>query len=411
MAVDAFYVAMACFAFGAVCSVVCFGASAWSSIKDEAAARLAWATSLLAIIGFMGAKTVVLSAGMSIGFGSWEVSPWSAVDGWSLLVAAAVFVACGWAQVVFEEELGIASRGEMAVPAALAAIPLSLTDGRMDAGTAVMLVALSFAAAFAVSGVASRLGECLSDDEEELAGAALSSGGEGASARETADFDGDAAAEVRGAVAEDCVALARARDAGAGSAAAVSGDACEGGDAAGRAAEADDACGDEDDADADFVIVDGRSKHIVMVMLVGIAAVVLLGVALASACGELQDARAARVDLEEVSSQRAIEQSGAFTVQYAECTVPYVVLDRKVRTSEVGSAASYWVAVDAGAAEVASLDSSLRSRLMAEDGVEPGSNVTLNLCDAGCLPELLGGQVESGEALEIMQRYRLSVSF
>ena len=148
-----------------------------------------------------------------------------------------------------------------------------------------------------------------------------------------------------------------------------------------------------------------------MVVLVGIAAAVLLGVALASACGELQEARAARVDLEEVSSQRAIEQSGAFAVQYVECAVPYVVLDRKVRTSEVGSAASYWVAVDAGAAEVASLDSSLRSQLMAEDDVEPGSNVTLNLCDAGCLPELLGGQVESGEALEIMQRYRLSVSF
>ena len=140
--------------------------------------------------------------------------------------------------------------------------------------------------------------------------------------------------------------------------------------------------------------------------LLGVAVLAFFVAMIIFASDALWKDRAPRVDLDITDVQER------FNAETVSCEVPYVVIERDVeRSGGEAVSATYWVAVDEGAADIMPLDSSLRAQLKAEDGLESGSNVTLNICDADCLPELFDSPVESTEAQRILDDHLLSTSF
>lgn len=404
---DEFWTVSAGYALAVVCVVVCYGVTMWSSIGECAARRLAWGSAAAAACALMGVKAVLLAPQYSLGFDPWDDSLLEVVDVWGIVVLAAVFAACAYVQHVLCDDAAIASRGEMALAAAAAAIPLGVSVEKMEVDFAVMLVVACVVAAVAVAQVSARgLAECGEDEAEFGADACAVEDDEHGRRMVTPLI-----VRLEGKRGDDADGTAAAGDAAAADSSASAGPNAGGvsvgadaGDSTGAGRPSDPCSDSASGADGPRFMSLGASHRVALGAL-GVVAVIALAAVIVFAGSTMQQDRAPVVDLTLTGVQ---ERYGAQTV---ECTVPYVVLDRDVRTSEVGSAASYWVAVDADTAGAPSLDSALRSRLMEEDGIEPGSNVTLNLCDAACLAELERGDVESTEALRIMQHYRLSTSF
>lgn len=456
---DWYWAGTVCYVFAAICMGVIYYASIRSSIPDRPARRLSWALALAAAVALMLVKAVMLEPAFSPGPYPWSDSLFDVIDGWSLAVAAAIFLACGYVQWSTSIDCGVESRGELALAAAMAMVPLCAVPDKLDLGVAVPIIGACVVAALVVTQVPERNSVLCDDEEGECgedaeAGESAREGESGAKSSpawnillakaeqgpdgdepvrvttpliakvtthdaEAASRDaagGDAGTEAGGANAEAANAEAGGADVEAASRDAAEGEA--GTEAGGANAEAGAGAdgvvsagpaGADAEADGTAAGTEGvavRSVRRWPLVLLGVAVLASFVAMIVFASDALWKDRAPRIDLDITDVQER------FNAETVSCEVPYVVIERDVERSD-GKAvsATYWVAVDEGAADIMSLDSSLRAQLKAEDGLESGSNVTLNICDADCLPELFDSPVESTEAQRILDDHLLSTSF
>ena len=415
---DWYWVGTVCYVFAAICMGVIYYASIRSSIPDRPARRLSWTLALAAAVALMFVKAVMLEPAFSPGPYLWSDSLFDVIDGWSLAVAAAVFLACGYVQWSTSIDCGVESRGELALAAAMAMVPLCAVPDKLDLGVAVPIIGACAVAALVVTQVPERNSVLCDDEEGEygedaevgesvregesgakpfpawnilLAKAGDGAGAEAGGANAEAGTEADGAASVGAAGAD-----AEANGAGARAGVEMGGASVE---AAGADAESDwTAAGTKG--------VAARSVRRWPLALLGVAVLAFFVAMIIFASDALWKDRAPRVDLDITDVQER------FNAETVSCEVPYVVIERDVeRSGGEAVSATYWVAVDEGAADIMPLDSSLRAQLKAEDGLESGSNVTLNICDADCLPELFDSPVESTEAQRILDDHLLSTSF
>lgn len=455
---DWYWAGTVCYVFAAICMGVIYYASIRSSIPDQPARRLSWTLALAAAVVLMFVKAVMLEPAFSPGPYPWSDSLFDVIDGWSLAVAATIFLACGYVQWSTSIDCGVESRGELALAAAMAMVPLCAVPDKLDLGVAVPIIGACVVAALVVAQVPER-NSVLRDDEEGEYGEDAEAGEsarEGESSAKSSPAwnillakaeqgrDGDEPVRVTTPLIAKVTthdAEAASRDAAEGEAGteAVGANAEAGGANAGADTEADgtasaglagadaeangagartgvetngasvEAAGADVEADGTAARTEGvaaRSVRRWPLALLGVAVLASLVAMIVFASDAFWKDRAPRVDLDITDVQER------FNAETVSCDVPYVVIERDVeRSGGKAVSATYWVAVDEGAADVMSLDSSLRAQLKAEDGLESGSNVTLNICDADCLPELFDSPVESTEAQRILDDHLLSTSF
>lgn len=476
---DWYWAGTVCYVFAAICMGVIYYASICSSIPDQPARRLSWTLALAAAAALMFVKAVMLEPAFSPGPYPWSDSLFDVIDGWSLAVAAAIFLAFGYVQWSTSIDCGVESRGELALAAAMAMVPLCAVPDKLDLGVAVPIIGACVVAALVVTQVPER-NSVLCDDEEGEYGEDAEAGesareGESsaksspawnillAKAEQGRDGDepvrvttpliakvtthdaeaasrdaaeGEAGTEAGGASVEAGRAVyaeadganvgeagteavgANVETGGANAGADTEADGTASAGLAGADAEANGASartgvemGETADAEADGAAartegVAARSVHRWPLALLGVAVLASFVAMIVFAGDAFWKDRAPRVDLDITDVQER------FNAETVSCEVPYVVIERDVeRSGGEAVSATYWVAVDEGAADIMPLDSSLRAQLKAEDGLESGSNVTLNICDADCLPELFDSPVESTEAQRILDDHLLSTSF
>lgn len=448
---DWYWVGTVCYVFAAICMGVIYYASIRSSIPDRPARRLSWTLALAAAVALMFVKAIMLEPAFSPGPYPWSDSLFDVIDGWSLAVAAAVFLACGYVQWSTSIDCGVESRGELALAAAMAMVPLCAVPDKLDLGVAVPIIGACAVAALVVTQVPER-NSVLCDDEEGEYGEDAEAGesareGESsakssparnillAKAEQGSDGDepvrvttpliakvttydaeaasrdaaeGGAGAETSGANAEAGIEADGAASVGtAGADAEANGAGARAGvEMGGASVEAAGADAESDWTAAGTKGVAARSVRRWPLALLGVAVLAFFVTMIIFASDALWKDRAPRVDLDITDVQER------FNAETVSCEVPYVVIERDVeRSGGEAVSATYWVAVDEGAADIMPLDSSLRAQLKAEDGLESGSNVTLNICDADCLPELFDSPVESTEAQRILDDHLLSTSF
>lgn len=448
---DWYWVGTVCYVFAAICMGVIYYASIRSSIPDRPARRLSWTLALAAAVALMFVKAVMLEPAFSPGPYPWSDSLFDVIDGWSLAVAAAVFLACGYVQWSTSIDCGVESRGELALAAAMAMVPLCAVPDKLDLGVAVPIIGACAVAALVVTQVPERNSVLCDDEEGEYgedaeAGESAREGESGAKssparnillAKAEQGSDGDEPVRVTTPLIAKVTtydAEAASRDAAEGGAGAeTSGANAEAGTEADGAASVGTAGADAEangagarvgvemggasveaagaDAESDWTAagtkgVAARSVRRWPLALLGVAVLAFFVTMIIFASDALWKDRAPRVDLDITDVQER------FNAETVSCEVPYVVIERDVeRSGGEAVSATYWVAVDEGAADIMPLDSSLRAQLKAEDGLESGSNVTLNICDADCLPELFDSPVESTEAQRILDDHLLSTSF
>lgn len=448
---DWYWAGTVCYVFAAICMGVIYYASIRSSIPDRPARRLSWTLALAAAVALMFVKAVMLEPAFSPGPYPWSDSLFDVIDGWSLAVAAAVFLACGYVQWSTSIDCGVESRGELALAAAMAMVPLCAVPDKLDLGVAAPIIGACVVAALVVTQVPERNSVLCDDEEGEYgedaeAGESVREGESGAKpfpawnillAKAEQGSDGDDPVRVTMPLIAKVATYdveAVSRDAAEGGAGAEAGGAnAEAGTeadgaasvgAAGADAEANGAgarAGVEmggasveaagSDVESDWTAagtkgVAARSVRRWPLALLGVAVLAFFVAMIIFASDALWKDRAPRVDLDITDVQER------FNAETVSCEVPYVVIERDVeRSGGEAVSATYWVAVDEGAADIMPLDSSLRAQLKAEDGLESGSNVTLNICDADCLPELFDSPVESTEAQRILDDHLLSTSF
>lgn len=448
---DWYWVGTVCYVFAAICMGVIYYASIRSSIPDRPARRLSWTLALAAAVALMFVKAVMLEPAFSPGPYPWSDSLFDVIDGWSLAVAATIFLACGYVQWSTSIDCGVESRGELALAAAMAMVPLCAVPDKLDLGVAVPIIGACAVAALVVTQVPER-NSVLCDDEEGEYGEDAEAGEsarEGESSAKSSPVRNILLAKAeQGSDGDDPVRVttpliakvatydveAASRDAAEGGAGAEAGGAnAEAGTEADGAASVGAAGADAEangagaragvemggasveaagaDAESDWTAagtkgVAARSVRRWPLALLGVAVLAFFVAMIIFASDALWKDRAPRVDLDITDVQER------FNAETVSCEVPYVVIERDVeRSGGEAVSATYWVAVDEGAADIMPLDSSLRAQLKAEDGLESGSNVTLNICDADCLPELFDSPVESTEAQRILDDHLLSTSF
>lgn len=448
---DWYWVGTVCYVFAAICMGVIYYASIRSSIPDRPARRLSWTLALAAAVALMFVKAVMLEPAFSPGPYPWSDSLFDVIDGWSLAVAATIFLACGYVQWSTSIDCGVESRGELALAAAMAMVPLCAVPDKLDLGVAAPIIGACAVAALVVTQVPERNSVLCDDEEGEYgedaeAGKSAREGESGAKpfparnillAKAEQGSDGDDPVRVTTPLIAKVAtydAEAASRDAaGDGAGAETSGANAEAGTEADGAASVGAAGADAEangagarvgvemggasveaagvDAESDWTAagtkgVAARSVRRWPLALLGVAVLAFFVAMIIFASDALWKDRAPRVDLDITDVQER------FNAETVSCEVPYVVIERDVeRSGGEAVSATYWVAVDEGAADIMPLDSSLRAQLKAEDGLESGSNVTLNICDADCLPELFDSPVESTEAQRILDDHLLSTSF
>ena len=411
---DWYWAGTVCYVFAAICMGVIYCASIRSSIPDRPARRLSWALALAAAVALMLVKAVMLEPAFSPGPYPWSDSLFDVIDGWSLAVAATIFLACGYVQWSTSIDCGVESRGELALAAAMAMVPLCAVPDKLDLGVAVPIIGACVVAALVVTQVPER-NSVLRDDEKGEYGEDAEAG---ESAREgefsaklspawsillvKAEQGPDGDEPVR--VTTPLIAKVTTHDEKAASRDAA-GDGA-GAEAGGASVEAAGADVEADGTAAKTEGVAARSVRRWPLALLGVAVLAFFVAMIVFASDALWKDRAPRVDLDITDVQER------FSAETVSCEVPYVVIERDVeRSGGEAVSATYWGAVDEGAADIMSLDSSLRAQLKAEDSLESGSDVTLNICDADCLPELFDSSVESTEAQRILDDHLLSTSF
>ena len=448
---DWYWVGTVCYVFAAICMGVIYYASIRSSIPDRPARRLSWTLALAAAVALMFVKAVMLEPAFSPGPYLWSDSLFDVIDGWSLAVAATIFLACGYVQWSTSIDCGVESRGELALAAAMAMVPLCAVPDKLDLGVAAPIIGACAVAVLVVTQVPERNSVLCDDEEGEYgedaeAGESVREGESGAKpfpawnillAKAEQGSDGDEPVRVTTPLIAKVTtydAEAASRDAEEGGAGAEAGGAnAEAGTEADGAASVGAAGADAEangagarvgvemggasveaagaDAESDWTAagtkgVAARSVRRWPLALLGVAVLAFFVAMIIFASDALWKDRAPRVDLDITDVQER------FNAETVSCEVPYVVIERDVeRSGGEAVSATYWVAVDEGAADIMPLDSSLRAQLKAEDGLESGSNVTLNICDADCLPELFDSPVESTEAQRILDDHLLSTSF
>lgn len=448
---DWYWAGTVCYVFAAICMGVIYYASIRSSIPDRPARRLSWTLALAAAVALMFVKAVMLEPAFSPGPYPWSDSLFDVIDGWSLAVAATIFLACGYVQWSTSIDCGVESRGELALAAAMAMVPLCVVPDKLDLGVAAPIIGACAVAALVVTQVPERNSVLCDDEEGEYgedaeAGESVREGESSAKpfpawnillAKAEQGSDGDEPVRVTTPLIAKVTtydAEAASRDAAEGGAGAEAGGAnAEAGTEADGAASVGAAGADAEangagaragvemggasveaagaDVESDWTAagtkgVAARSVRRWPLALLGVAVLAFFVAMIIFASDALWKDRAPRIDLDITDVQER------FNAETVSCEVPYVVIERDVeRSGGEAVSATYWVAVDEGAADIMPLDSSLRAQLKAEDGLESGSNVTLNICDADCLPELFDSPVESTEAQRILDDHLLSTSF